>query len=117
MAGNNNRAFYLIRFIIFLGATPFAFLVSLPVMLGFEDMSTVNWVNFSLLVFITLLLLIISLFPKFVSRLIFWRASDENRIIYIKRVEIIFAFLVIVPLILFLWSIISGKLLRGLAEI
>ena len=117
MAGNNKGAFYLIRLIIFLGASPFAFLALLSALFGFEGMSKENWICFSVLVLITLLLLFIALFPKFVSRVLFWRASEENRIIYINRVEIIIAFLVTVPLIIFLWGIISGKLLRGLAEI
>jgi hypothetical protein len=60
---------------------------------------------------------LISLFPKYSSSVLFWRALAEKRELYIKRVMLITALLVTAPLACFLFAILSGRLIRGLVEL
>lgn len=117
MVAEHKGVFILARVIVFLGAFPFVFLVLLFPLLGFKDVTNKDWYHFIWFVAIPLFLFFISLFPKAASHVLFWRSSDEKKVLYIRRVEIVAALLVAYPLILFLYLLLSGGLVRALGEL
>ncbi len=117
MSVDAKSAFIVSRVIVFIGAFPFAFLALLFPLLGFKDTTNTDWHHFVLFVTITLFLFIISLFPKVASNVLFWRYSEEKKALYMRRVEVITAIVVASPLIFFLYLLLSGGLVRGLAEL
>lgn len=116
MIGYNKAIFYMVRFIIFMGVFPFAFYAYLLSWFDFKGLTTRGWIDFFGSLFIILLILLFSLFPKFMSN-VFWMASEEKKCEYIFIVEIIVAILLTIPTIWFFWILFSGSLLRGLAEL
>ena len=106
MAADNKGAFIVARVIVFLSAFPFVFLALLYAFLGYKNATNKEWLPYIWLVAISLLLFFISLFPKSASHILFWRASEEKKALYIRRVEIIVSLLVAYPLIFFLYQLL-----------
>ena len=110
-------AFNIMRIIIFLGAIVLVLFAGFFALLGFKGMTIQHWINYGKLLLMPLFLLFISIFPKYASRVLFCWAAEEKRLLFMTRLVTVVAVLVAINLIFFLGLLLSGQLLRGLAEI